>query len=79
MRIEWLYRFLVINVCVFFILINEFLQFLHVRNTFGCCYRRESNKYIKCLLKFVGFEVAVAGLIRLLTIVLLFVNLLVFR
>ena len=43
-----------------------------------CC-RRESSKYVRCLLKSVGFEVVFAGFLRLLTIVLLFVNLLIFR
>ena len=42
-------------------------------------YRRESSKYIRCLLKSVGAEVAFAGFMRLLTIALLFINLLVFR
>ena len=44
-----------------------------------CCRRRKSDKYIRCLLMSVGFEVAFAGFMRLLTIALLFVNLFLFR
>lgn len=41
--------------------------------------RSESSRYIRCLLKSVGFEVVFAGFMRLMTIALLFVNLLLFR